>query len=148
MIGEVFIHQLDVLRWLLGPLEIVAARALHTEPDIAGETLATILLQTTDGAPVMLSGSFVAPGFGTAVSDRLELIGSRGSILFAGGILDLLGEVTERVSFDIEAGYQACFDGAIGHFVTSLRSGAPFETDAVENLETLRLVEAAYQAAR
>ena len=46
MIGEVFIHQLDVLRWLLGPLDVVAARTLRTEPEIAGETVATILMQT------------------------------------------------------------------------------------------------------
>jgi D-apiose dehydrogenase len=147
MIGEVFIHQLDVLRWLLGPLDVVAARTLRTEPEIAGETVATILMQTVERAPVVLSGSFVAQGFGTAVSDRLELIGSRASILFEGDTLQLLGEAPEARRFDLEAGYQACFDGAIGHFVARLRDGEPFETDAAENLHTLRLVEAAYAAA-
>lgn len=32
LIGEVFIHQLDVLRWLLGPLRIVAARTGRRVP--------------------------------------------------------------------------------------------------------------------
>ncbi|MGE4220419.1 MAG: Gfo/Idh/MocA family protein, partial [Alphaproteobacteria bacterium] len=75
LIAETFIHQLDVLRWLVGPLRVVAARGARTEPDMPGETLATVLMETSEGAPVVLAGSFVAPGFGTVVSDRLELIG-------------------------------------------------------------------------
>ena len=47
----------------------------------------------------------------------------------------------------IGASYQASFDGAIRHFVDCLESGAPFETDAADNLQTLRLVEDAYSAA-
>ena len=54
MIAETLIHQLDVLRFLLGPLSVVAARTFHTEPDMPGETLATILLEDSGGAPVVL----------------------------------------------------------------------------------------------
>ena len=49
------------------------------------------------------------------------------------------------MQFDPGASYQAAYDDAIGHFVAVLTRGAPFETSAVDNLETLRLVEAAYQ---
>lgn len=35
----------------------------------------------------------------------------------------------------------------IAHFIECLETGAPFETDAADNLETLRLVEHAYWAA-
>src|SRR5262245_55014599 len=45
LIGEALIHQLDVLRFLLGPLDVVAARELHTEPDLPGETVASLLLE-------------------------------------------------------------------------------------------------------
>ena len=41
---------------------------------------------------------------------------------------------------------KASFDGAIGHFVDCLASGAAFETDVLDNLETLRLVDQAYAA--
>ena len=44
-------------------------------------------------------------------------------------------------------GYQASFDGVIGHFVECLESGAQFETDPSDNIETLRLVEHGYWAA-
>jgi len=147
LIAETFIHQLDVLRWLVGPLRVLAARALRTEPDMPGETLATILMENPSHAPVVLSGSFVAPGFGAAVSDRLELIGSRASILLDGGRLEIRGGAEESLAFDMKAAYQACFDAAIAHFTDALLDGRRFESDARDNLETLRLVEDAYTAA-
>lgn len=171
MIGEALIHQLDVLRFLLGPLRVVAARTLHTEADIPGETLATLLLETVPGhAPVALAGSYVSPGFGgnaTAVtsgaepggdatsatpvgaqtSDRLELAGSISSVVMTDATLDLRGGSFETLPVDYPASYQLCFDAAIAHFVACLRSGAPFETRPEDNLETLRLVEDAYALA-
>lgn len=147
MIAEVLIHQLDVLRFLLGPLKVAAARTLHTEPDMPGETLATLMLETATGAPVVLAGSFVAPGFGAAVADRLELIGSKASVLMDDQALELRGPEALRVPVDFKAAYQACFDRAIAHFVECLRTGAPFETAPEDNLQTLRLVEDAYRLA-
>lgn len=147
LVQETFIHQIDVLRYLLGPLQVIAARMLNTEPDLPGETLATIMLEAGGGAPVVLAGSMVAPGFGTAVSDRLELIGSLGSIVLDGERVALLGERPAQAQFDMKADYQACFDNAARHFIDCLWDGTPFESDATDNLETLRLVEDAYIAA-
>ena len=59
----------------------------------------------------------------------------------------LLGDTPRSQAYDRDQGYQASFDGVIAHFVGCLETSAPFETDAVENLETLRLVEHAYQSA-
>lgn len=155
-IGEALIHQLDVLRFLAGPLRVVAARTLRTEPEIAGETVAGILLETDPGgAPVMLAGTYVAPGLasggsapvGTQTSDRLELIGSRGSVVMTDDRLELRGDRPESMAIDYAGAYQACFDEAVAHFAARLRDGGPFETDAVDNLETLRLVEDAYRLA-
>lgn len=147
LIAETLIHQLDVLRHLLGPLRVLAARAARTEPSIPGETLATIMMETHMGAPVILSGSFVAPGFGTAVSDRMELIGSRSSILVDGVVVESRGAFTARQSFDQAAVYQACFNAAALEFADALATGREFAEPAVANLETLRLVEACYAAA-
>lgn len=144
LIGETLIHQLDVLRWLIGPLRVLQARTLRTEPDMPGETLATLMLETRTGVPVVISGSFVAPGFGSAVSDRLELIGSRASIVLDGDRLEIRGGTTEELRFDMKAAYQACFNQAIAHFADCLLDDRPFESDARDNLETLRLVEDAY----
>ena len=147
MIAETLIHQLDVLRFLLGPLSMVAARTLHTEPDMPGETLATLMLETPAGAPVVVAGSFVAPGFGTAVSDRIEIIGTHASVIFDESGIELRGATVERIAVDMKAAYQACFDAGIAHFVEKLLSGEPFETSPEDNLQTLKLVEDAYALA-
>lgn len=154
LIGGALIHQLDVLRFLLGPLNMVAARALRTEPDLPSETLASLLLVTSTAAPVVVAGNFVTVGLVETAStgrarsrDRLEILGSRGSVVLDGDTLDLFCDVPERRLMDEDATYQACFDGAIAHFVERLRSGAPFETSPEDNLETLKLVEDAYALA-
>lgn len=158
MIAGSLTHQLDVLRSILGDLTVVAARALRTEPDIPGETVATILLETVDGAPVVVNGNSVTPGSDDSpwkgrrsseprLGERLEIAGSTGSIVFDGTLLTLTGPSPERVPIDIADNYQGCFDQTIAHFVDSLRTGDPFETSPADNLKTLRLVEDAYAAA-
>ncbi|HMR34377.1 MAG TPA: Gfo/Idh/MocA family oxidoreductase [Geminicoccaceae bacterium] len=147
MIAEGLIHHLDVMRYLCGPLRVVAARTHRSLADIRGETFAAVFLETSAGRPVEVTGSNAAPGYPARSGDRLEIVGTRASLTFEDGRLQLLGPERRQALFDVEAGYQHSFDAAIGHFVACLRSGAPFETDAVDNLETLRLVEHAYLAA-
>lgn len=147
MIAEGLIHHLDVVRFLCGSLRVVSAHAAHTLPDIKGETLATILLETAAGAPVIVGGTMAAPGFPPSAEDRLEMIGSKASVVLADAELRLLGPRPRVERFDPADGYQASFDGAIAHFVHCLATGASFETDVTDNLDTLRLVEHAYWAA-
>ncbi|MBM4313335.1 MAG: hypothetical protein FJ122_05370 [Deltaproteobacteria bacterium] len=147
LIAETLIHQLDVLRFLVGEMTVVACRAKRTDEALQGETMATLLLETQSGAPVVLAGSFVAPGFGVAVSDRMELIGSKASVVLDQGTLSLLGARPQSLTFDMKKEYQHCFDAGMRHFVDCLRTGAPFESSPRDNLKTLRLVEDAYAKA-
>ncbi len=147
MIAEVLIHHLDVMRFLCGELRVVAARAAHTVADVRGETLAAVFLETASGAPVEVTGTMAAPGYPVRAPDRLEIIGGEASAMFADSELRLLGPTPRCEIYDKDRGYQASFDGVIAHFVDCLESGAPFETDARENLNTLRLVEDAYTVA-
>jgi predicted dehydrogenase len=147
MIAEVLIHHLDVMRYLCGELRVVAARAARTVTDVAGETLASIFLETASGAPVEVTGTMAAPGYPPRPPDRLEIVGSKASAMFADSELCLLAATPRSQSYDKDAGYQASFDGVISHFVDCLETGAPFETNPADNLETLRLVEDAYTAA-
>ena len=112
-----------------------------------GETLAAIFLETASGAPVEVIGTMAAPGYPSRPPDRLEIVGSKASATFADSELRLLGGTPRSQSYDKDAGYQASFDGVIAHFVDCLETGAPFETNPADNLETLRLVEDAYTAA-
>jgi predicted dehydrogenase len=147
MIAEVLIHHLDVVRFLCGSLRVIGARVAHTLPEVRGETVATIFLETAAGGPVVVTGTMAAPGYPSRSPDRLEIVGSRASAVFADSELSLLGPRPRRQPYDPEQGYQGSFDGVIAHFVDCLETGAPFETDPMDNLETLRLVEHAYWAA-
>ena len=147
MIAEVLIHHLDVMRFLCGELRVVAARGARTLPDVVGETVAAIFLETSSGAPVEVTGSMAAGGYPARSPDRLEVVGTNASVTFADCVLHLHGATPRSVPYDSELGYQASFDGVIAHFVDCLETGAPFETGPADNLETLRLVEHAYWAA-
>ena len=147
MIAEVLIHHLDVARFLCGPLRVVSARAKKTVAEVEGETQAAIFLETAAGMPVLVSGTMAAPGFPSGTGDRLEIVGGHSSILLEGSVLRLLGPVPREEVLHPAAGYQESFDQTMRHFMECLASGAEFETDAADNLETLRLVEHAYWAA-
>lgn len=147
MIAEVLIHHLDVVRFLCGPLRVIDARTLHVVADVVGETAATIFLETERGRPVVVTGTIAAPGFPRRTKDRLEIVGSKASVVLDAEELQVLGPNARTIRYNFDEGYQASFDNTIRHFVECLESGAPFETDAMDNLGTLRLVEAAYAAA-
>jgi D-apiose dehydrogenase len=147
MITEVLIHHLDTARFLFGPLQVIAARTAKTLSYVVGETFATMLLETPSGVPVTVNGTMAAPGFPPRTQDRLEVIGSRASAVLEGPVLRLLGPEQRQHAFDHDEGYQGSFDSTIAHFVDCLESGAPFETNASENLQTLELVRDAYRAA-
>ena len=147
MIAEALIHHLDVVRWLMGPLRLMGARASRSIGEVKGETLATIFMETAEGAPVVVTGTMAAPGFPPRTLERFELIGSKASAALDGTELKLLGPHPKRLDYDFDQAYQASFDGVITHFVDCLESGAAFETGPADNLETLRLVEHAYWAA-
>jgi predicted dehydrogenase len=147
MIAETLIHHLDVMRYLCGELRVIAARAARTVSDVRGETVATIFLETASGAAVEVTGTMAAPGYPPRAPDRLEIVGSKASAVFADSELRLLDGTPRSQSYDKDGGYQASFDGVIAHFVDCLETGAPFETSPADNLETLRLVEDAYMAA-
>jgi predicted dehydrogenase len=147
MIAEVLIHHLDTMRYLCGELRVVGARTARAVHDVRGETLAAMFLETVSGAPVEVTGTMAASGYPPRAPDRLEIVGNKASATFEDSELRLLGATPRSQRYDNDAGYQASFDGVIAHFVDCLETGAPFETNPADNLETLRLVEDAYTAA-
>ena len=147
MINETLIHHLDVLRWLLGPLQVDAARVGYGCSAIRGEDRAAILL-AGDGCWAMLDGNCAVPAAYPTVSDRLEIVGSRGVALFEGSRATLVGPREASRSYDLVAGYADSYAAVIEHFVESLATRAPFETELDDNLHTLALVEDAYAKAK
>jgi D-apiose dehydrogenase len=147
LVFEVLIHHLDVLRALLGPLEVVSAQLARTSPAVRGEDLAILSLAGADGLTAVVDGNISAPGYPPLPTDRLEIIGTRGTLVFDHDRLYQVGSTALPIRHDLERNYQACFTAAIWAFVEGLRSGRPFPTDRLDNLETLKLMENCYRAA-
>jgi D-apiose dehydrogenase len=144
LVAECLIHQLDVLRWLSGPLKVLSASLDHSCPAIRGEDRAVIALAGDGNMTALCDGDFAASGYPPRSFDRLELVGTKDSALFADGRLTLIGGGT-MLAFDVNQLNQASFDACIAHFVDSLQREREFETEPRDNLETLRIVEDAYR---
>jgi len=147
IILELLIHHLDTARFLVGEMRVVCARMARISTEVIGEDVAVILLKAEKGAIGTVSGNFSAAGAPPLPEDCLELIGERSSIFFDNDTLTLAGETNETLRFNLEEAYRNSYDNAISHFVEALRTGQPFETDCIDNLKTLRLVEDAYRQA-
>ncbi len=99
------------------------------------------------GTLATADGCICAPGYPPLHGDRLELVGERGTIVMDLDRVYLVGREDEAETVDLVGRYQECFDHAIAEFVHGIRDGTPFETDRLDNLETLRLMEEVYTAA-
>jgi predicted dehydrogenase len=147
LIFESLIHNLDVMRVLLGPLEVVAAQVAKVNRELAGEDAAVVLLKGAGGFSAVLDGNISAPGYGPLPTDRFEIIGTRGTLVFDRDRLTMAGSNDAPVVFDLAKNYQICFSSAVREFVGGLRDGKPFAIDRLDNLETLKLMESCYVAA-
>jgi predicted dehydrogenase len=147
LVFETMIHHLDVLRCLCGPLKVVAARLNRLADGLPGEDTAAILLEGEGGFIATADGSICAPGYPPLHGDRLEVIGTKGTIVMDYNRVRIVGAEEAAVEVDLAGRYQECFDTAMAAFIAGLRDGSPFETEAADNLETMRLMESVYRAA-
>jgi predicted dehydrogenase len=147
LIAECLIHELDVTRSLLGEMDVVASRIGRGTDVLVGEDTASILLETKRGMPVVVEGALCAAGHHVRAGDRLELTGTRGSVILDNAVLKLIGSTQAEQAYDEVVARQQCFDSSIQHFIDSMQSGQPFWTSGKDQLETLRLVEDAYRLA-
>ncbi|GAB4394410.1 MAG: hypothetical protein Tsb0032_19300 [Kiloniellaceae bacterium] len=147
LVFETMIHHLDVLRLLAGPLTVVAARLNRLAEGLPGEDTASILLAGPEGLIATADGCLCAPGYPPLHGDRLEVVGTEGTLVMDYNRVFLVGAEQDAVEVDLLGRYQECFDHAVADFVAGVRDGTPFETDRLENLETLRLMESVYAAA-
>jgi predicted dehydrogenase len=96
---------------------------------------------------VVLDGNISAAGYAALPVDRLEITGSRGTIVYDTDHLYQLGSTEPPLTYDLAKNYQICFTSGIQDFVRGLRTGQPFQTDRLDNRETLALMESCYVAA-
>ncbi len=143
LVAEVLIHHIDTLRYLLGELDLVHVRLERSHDGIRGEDVAFLVLKRRDGLPVTITANLAVEGGPPLPQDCLRIFGSDSTLLLDGGQVSIVGPRELREAYDPDKTYQGSYDAVIGHFLDCLESGAQFETSPADNLETLRIVEAA-----
>jgi len=147
LVAESLIHNLDVARSLMGELTVLASRLTNACEAVIGETGAMIMMETRERVPVLVEGTLTAAGHHVRAGDRIEIAGTRSSVLLDDATVRLFGAEHEEYRYDEATERQGCFDASIQHFVDGMASGAPFWTAAGDQLATLKLVEDAYALA-
>ena len=147
LIAESLIHEIDVVRALFGEVEVLACSTGRACTEIVGEDSALLLLRTPYGLTIGIDGVMTAAGHETRAPDRMEIAGTRCSVLLEGAVLKLIGAEQETIIYDEAEVRQNCFNASVQHFVDQLRSGGPFWTSAEDQLGSLRVMEDAYRMA-
>ncbi|MDR2374047.1 MAG: inositol 2-dehydrogenase [Bifidobacteriaceae bacterium] len=151
---DMSIHDFDVARWLVGPIESVHAIAQDTDPGLrqAGDFgAAVITLRARNGAAVTIASSrSCAYGY----DQRLEVFGAKGMLQagnelptqvasFTATTTSALGRLKDHYMQRFAAAYQRELDS----FVTSLETGATLAPGLEDGIGALEIAEAAARSA-
>jgi predicted dehydrogenase len=159
-------HLYDLLEYFAGPVRRVVAFTGNLVQDYKSEDAATTLLEFESGAHATVDTFFCIRD--ESVRTRLEIYGSRGSILTEGTIGQSTGGTMEGILGLGEAGYDAeqskdvertfeqipfpsvnPYTLECEYFAGCILAGRPPEINDAENaLRILRLTEAAYASSR
>ncbi|MER9327276.1 Gfo/Idh/MocA family oxidoreductase [Mesorhizobium sp. M0488] len=159
IIEDLGIHILDIARFLLGDVTSLTARTARINPAIAGEDVATMLMDHESGAISIVDCSYATRLAVEPFPETLiEIDGSDGTIRLAQGYrLTVVGKSGTKVS-DISPpllpwasrpwhNIQESVVAIQKHWVDCLAKRIEPETSGADNLKTLALVEAAYAGA-
>ncbi|WP_376703329.1 Gfo/Idh/MocA family oxidoreductase [Mesorhizobium sp. ISC25] len=159
IIEDLGIHLLDIARFLLGDVSTVTARTARVNPGIAGEDVATMLMDHTSGATTVVDCSYATKLATEPFPETLiEIDGSDGTIRLAQGyrltVTGRSGTAVSDVSPPLLAwasrpwhNVQESVVAIQKHWVDCLTNGTEPATSGADNLKTLALVEAAYAGA-
>jgi predicted dehydrogenase len=153
-------HVLDTTRFLFGEVESLACQTSRVRPDIRGEDVATLFLRTRGGTTVVVSLGYAGtPLERERFPETFAFVeGDRGSAELGPDYwlrtTTAEGTLARRVPPPRYAWADPRYDvvHASGvpcnaNLLRALRGEGPAETTAEDNLKTLRLVFAAYDAA-
>ncbi|TGQ79692.1 Gfo/Idh/MocA family oxidoreductase [Mesorhizobium sp. M8A.F.Ca.ET.207.01.1.1] len=159
IIEDLGIHILDIARFLLGDVTSLTARTTRINPKIAGEDVATMLMDHAGGATSVVDCSYATRLATEPFPETLvELDGSDGTIRLAQGYqLTVTGkngttvkDVSPRLLPWASRPWHNIQESVLAiqkHWVDSLVSGKEPATSGADNLRTFALVEAAYAGA-
>ena len=153
---ETGVHFIDTFRFLLGEVSSVVAEARRLNPVIRGEDAGQLLLKFQNGATAFWDANRYneseaeSPRF-TFGELRIDGTGGHLTMDAASTIrVKRLGEPLTELHYARERKNFAgdCVYFLQRHFVDCLVSGQEFETNGVDYLKNIRIVDAAYESAR
>lgn len=149
-------HYVDLLDWLIGPVEKVQAM-MSTTRDIEVEDTGVLNVKWRNGALGSMSVTMLT--YPKNLEGSISILGEKGTVRIGGvAVNDIqLWEFAEPKSYDEEihaANYETTSVYGFGHplyyqnVIDVLRGNAEPETDGREGLKSLELLVAAYLSAR
>ncbi|MGI4747706.1 MAG: Gfo/Idh/MocA family protein [Janthinobacterium lividum] len=159
IIEDLGIHSLDIARFLLGDALAITARTRRVNPAIAGEDVATMLLDHVGGVTSVVDCSYASPQEHEPFPETFVEIDGDAGILRLGRDYRLTisgrnGTVIEDVSPPLLPwasrpwhNIQESVFNIQRHWVEALRAGREPDTSGRDNLQTFALVQAAYLSA-
>jgi predicted dehydrogenase len=159
IIEDLGIHIIDIARFLLGDVSTITTRTTRVNPAIAGEDVATMLMDHESGATSVVDCSYASRLATDPFPETLiEIDGSDGTIRLAQGykltVTGRSGTVVSDVSPPLLSwasrpwhNIQESVVAIQQHWVDRLATGKEPATSGADNLKTFALVEAAYAGA-
>lgn len=159
ILADLGVHLFDAVRCLFGEPVTVYCHTNRVRPDIRGEDVATVVLTTPRTAVTVNLAYAGTPLENEAFPETTVFVeGDCGSVeVTAGCRLRVTTAAGTRVTRAAPPKYpwvnpdyavvQASIVACHADILAALRAGRRAETDAADNLKTMRLVEAAYQSA-
>lgn len=160
ILQDLGIHIIDIARCLFGEVEVLSASTRRVNPRIAGEDVATLLMQHAGGLTSVVDCSYA-----TSLPQELfpqtlvEVDGSEGSLRLGADyqlVVHRRGGPTTQTRCEpplhawASRPWHNIQDSVLNiqaHWLDCLRQGIPPQTSGEDNLRTLALVEAAYASA-
>jgi predicted dehydrogenase len=152
------IHQVDILRWLAGPVrELFAVWQLGALHKIESEDVVNAVVRYASGATGVIQG---ATAFWPGYTERIELHGTKGTAIISGDKLttwdvkDDAGEAPPLAkevasgSSDPMAISLEPFERQFLDFGNAIREGRPPLVSGVEGYQALEIVDAVYRSCR
>ena len=153
-------HILDVARLLFGEADRLYCQTHRVHRDITGEDAATVVLHQCGGATVTVNLSYASRVEHDRFPEAFVFVeGEQGSVELGPDFWIRVTTVTGTHSWRCPPPFYAWADpryslvhssivACHADLLRALQTGTPAETDAGDNLKTLRLVFAAYESAR
>ena len=153
------VHVLDLARFFFGEAVSISCRTQKTRSDIAGEDMASMMLGFSEGKTMIVDISYGSKQAQDIFPETLVCLeGTDGSVVLDPGykIIKKSGEKIEIINAEpIVANWcekpwhvvQDSVTQTCRHWIETIPQNKKPETSVEDNLETLKLVEAAYESA-